>query len=107
MIFDAIGPSYLNSYNHSFEEAVNEDAEKFYNMLNAAQCPLWPSCIIHTKLSVTLRTLSIKFNYNTPHGCFDKTIILLKEANLEGNLIPPNFYETKKLVSKLGLRKKI
>ena len=51
--------------------------------------------------------LSIKFNYNTSHGYFDEMMMLLKETNLEGNLISLKFYKTKKLVSKLGLRQKM
>ena len=53
------------------------------------------------KLLVALRMLSIKFNNNTPYGCFDETMMLLKETNAKRNLIPLNIYETKKLVSKL------
>ena len=33
-------------------------------------------------------------------------MILLKEINPEGNLIPPNIYEIRKLVSKLNFKQK-
>ena len=32
--------------------------------------------------------------------------MLLEETNPKGNIVPPNVYETKKLVSKLGLKQK-
>ena len=57
-------------------------------MLNTAQRPLWPSFTMHTELSIALRMLSIKANSNTPHGCFDETMMMLKETNLERNLVP-------------------
>ena len=50
--------------------------------------------------------LSIKVDYNTPYNYFDETMKLLKETNSKGNLVPLNFYETKKLVSKLSLGQK-
>ena len=103
MIFDAAGPSFENYNNYNMEEPPNMDAQKFYDMLNAAQRPLWMGCTSHTELSVALRMMSIKSDYNTSQGCFDETMKLLQETNPEGNLVPPNLYETKKLVSKLGL----
>ena len=106
MILDATGASCLNSYNHSFEESTNEDTKIFYNMLNVASCPLCLSCTTQTELSIALRMLSIKSDYNMPHGYFDEMMMLLKKTNLKGNLVLPNFYKSKKLVSKLGLRQK-
>ena len=54
------------------------------------------------KLLVIIWILSIKSDYNAPHGYFDEMMILLKEINPKGNLLSPKFYETKNLVSKLG-----
>ena len=36
----------------------------------------------------------------------DQTLALMKETHPIGNLIPKDFYRTKKLVSKLGLTSK-
>ena len=106
MIFDIVSPCHLNSYSYSFEESPNSGVLKFYNMLDATQRPLWLGCTVHTKLSIALKMLNIKFGNNIPHGCFDEIIMLLKEANPKRNLIPPNFYEITKLVSKLSLGQK-
>ena len=76
-------------------------------MLNVSQHLLWLGYTTHTKLLATLRMLSIKIDYNTRHGYFDETMVLLKETNLEGNLVPPNIYKSKKLVSKLSPKQKM
>ncbi|PKU79447.1 hypothetical protein MA16_Dca000792 [Dendrobium catenatum] len=57
----------------------------------------------HSELSIAVRMLSIKTEYNIPRGCFNDFIGLMKETNPAGNLIPSDLYRTKKLVSKLGL----
>lgn len=47
--------------------------------------------------------LSIKFDFNLSQNSFDQIMQLMIETSLSNN-IPPNFYEKKKLVNKLGLR---
>src|SRR5436190_22392671 len=71
-------------------------------MLHACQKQLWPGST-HSELSVAVRMLSIKSDYNMAQSCFDEVLQLMKETNPPDNCIPSNFYEAKKLVSKLGL----
>ena len=65
MIFDAVWPIFENYDNCNIEELLNMGAQKFYDMLNATQRPLWIGCKSHTELSIVLRMMSIKFDYNT------------------------------------------
>ena len=77
MIFDIARPNFENYDNYNIEEPPNMEAQKFYDMLNATQCPLWMGCKSHTKLSIILRMMSIKFDYNTSQCYFDKIMKLL------------------------------
>ena len=118
MVFDAAGPNFEDVYNSNMdayrnsdtpnyvEEPPNKESEKFYEMLHAAQQPLWPGCTNHSELSVAVRMMSIKSDNNISQHCFNQFMGLMKEISPPGNLIPSDFYKTKKLVSKLGLSAK-
>ncbi|PKU62039.1 hypothetical protein MA16_Dca012148 [Dendrobium catenatum] len=86
-----------------YEELPNTEAQNFYDLLHAAQQPIWKGCTTHSELSVAVKMLSIKAEYNVARECFNQFIGLLKETNPTDNLIPTDLYRTKKLVSKLGL----
>ncbi|XP_038687458.1 uncharacterized protein LOC119986835 [Tripterygium wilfordii] len=110
MVMDAAGPSVRDellqrdNYNQQFvPEPPNPDAQGFFDMLSAAQAPLWDGCKSHSELSAAMRLLSIKADYNMPQGCFDDVVHLMKETMPTDNRMPANFYQTKKSVSKLGL----
>ena len=47
------------------EEESSTCREPFYNMVQTAQQPLYDSCSTHSELSVAVRLLSIKSNYNS------------------------------------------
>ena len=64
MVYDAIGPEFGLHYNQHVDESPNVDAQRFYDMLHAAQKPLWSGCNDHTKLSIVVRLLSIKLEGN-------------------------------------------
>ena len=55
------------------DEQPNASAQHFYDLLQAAQRPLWEGCTTHTELSVALKMLSIKTEYNIPRACFDRS----------------------------------
>jgi len=92
-----------NKRNVIIEEVPNKEAQHFYDILVAAQRPLWPGCDAHTELSITLQMMCLKSDYNMSQGCFDRMAKLIKSSNPLENCVPNNFYEAKKLVSKLGL----
>ena len=84
-------------------ENPNDDAETFYNLLKDAEQELYPGCKKFTKLSFIVRLFHIKCLY----GLSDKSITVLlelfKEALPEGETLPKSFYQTKKIISDLGL----
>ncbi|XP_057779596.1 uncharacterized protein LOC130998182 [Salvia miltiorrhiza] len=100
MVMD-IAASQYNIQN--IEEPPNPKAELLYNMLKAADKELWPGCKTHSQLSLVARVMSLKAEGNMSERCFDQWLDLIKEILPENNLAPTSFYETKKLLSGMGL----
>ena len=72
-------------------------------MLSAAQGPLYPNYEVESKLSVAVRMLSIKFDYNITECGYNEIMQFMHQTMPIGNPMPTNFSHTKKLVSHLGL----
>ncbi|RDX60952.1 hypothetical protein CR513_60865, partial [Mucuna pruriens] len=70
LIMDHAGPS-IGQHIENMEENPNPEAQKFFDMLAAAQAPLWKGCDNHSELSISLATLSLKSDYNMSEGCFN------------------------------------
>jgi len=102
MVPNAFGYSQTTNTDPPVNEPVNLEAQKFYYMFDAAQRPIWPGSHM-TELEATVRLISIKFDYNVSHNCFDEFAGLIKEACPDGNVLPSNFSEVKKIVGKLRL----
>lgn len=96
MVYDVVGSDYETHYDQEMDESPNIDAQKFYDLLHAAQKPLWPGCNDHTELSVVVRLLAIKSEGNMSQRSFDQTVALMKETHPPNNLIPKDYYRTKK-----------
>ncbi|KAI0494048.1 hypothetical protein KFK09_024179 [Dendrobium nobile] len=99
LIFDVAG----HNLRSNVKEPPNAETQKFFELLHSAQKPIWEGCSTHSELSIAVRMLSIKTEYNIPRECFNDVIGLMKETNPADNIIPSDLYRTKKLVSKLGL----
>jgi len=52
------------------EEESSTCQEPFYNIVQAAQQPLYDDCSTHSELSAAVRLLSIKCDYNIPQNYF-------------------------------------
>ncbi|XP_060202284.1 uncharacterized protein LOC132630734 isoform X1 [Lycium barbarum] len=102
MIQDAYGMhSDFESGNH-VEEDPNEEASHFFEQLKDTSRPLCDGSP-HSQLSIAVRLISIKADWNVPQGAMDAVISLIRELvdpNLE---ILVNYYKAKRLVSKFGL----
>ena len=61
----------------SDNEQPNAEAQTFYNMLQAAQRPLWEGCCNQTELSNTVRLMSIKSYYSMPQNCLNEVMQLM------------------------------
>ncbi|XP_060170439.1 uncharacterized protein LOC132601361 [Lycium barbarum] len=102
MVQDAYGiHSEFESGNHD-EEAPNEEASRFFEQLKNASRPLYEGSP-HSQLSIAVRLLSIKADWNVPQGAMDAVISLIHELVDPKLEIPENYYKGKRLVSKLGL----
>ena len=101
MVLDAAGPHFNNE---NTDEPPNPDAQKLYDMLNAADNELWPGCKKHSQLSYVVRLMSLKAEYHWPERCYDRVTELIKEGfPSDDDLLPNSFYNTKKLLRGIGL----
>ena len=89
---------------HDEDEEPNIDAKKFYEMLNAANQPLYSGCREGlSKLSLAARMMNIKTDHNLPESCMNEWADLFKEYLPEDNESADSYYEIQKLVYSLGL----
>ncbi|KAI9071999.1 hypothetical protein K1719_046032 [Acacia pycnantha] len=99
MVMDAAGPSFRDNYNEGVEEMTNTNAREFYDMLRAAQQPLWEGCE-ESQLSTMLQLLSIKASTNMSPHAFNLVSQLMVRTQPKDTLMLPDLYQTKKFVSK-------
>ncbi|XP_020208847.1 uncharacterized protein LOC109793787 [Cajanus cajan] len=88
--------------NNNVEEPPNEDAQRFYNLLSEANCPLYEGSS-ESKLSMCVRLLACNSNWNVPDECVDFITKTLLDVTPVNRCLPKNYYDAKRLVSKLGL----
>ncbi|KAH0671306.1 hypothetical protein KY285_024010 [Solanum tuberosum] len=77
MVHEAAGPVFVPD---DMKELPNPDAQSFYDMLDSANQEVWPNCETHSKLS----------DY-------------VNEMLPPDNVMPKNFYETKKLMRGMNM----
>ena len=102
MVQDAVGVHSNFESGNQGEETPNAECKIFFEQLEAASRPLYEGCP-HSQLSIAIRLLSIKSNWNVLQRETDSMIDLmhdLVDPNLE---IPDNFYKSKRLVLELEL----
>lgn len=97
MLIDAAGPEIL------MDDPPNEEAQKFYDMMRAAEQNIWPGNHRHSPLSAAVRMLDIKCRHQASEGLFNDVSEFIQELLPEDNLMAKDFYDTKKLVKGLGL----
>ena len=71
IVYDDVARMECDKYVSHFESSSNErlhaEAKEFYNLLNAASQPIWPTWETHFELSLAVQMLSIKSYYNVTH----------------------------------------
>ncbi|GAU25221.1 hypothetical protein TSUD_17330 [Trifolium subterraneum] len=105
MVGDALGVNM--SYEGGSEEEIipNDKALKFYAMIEEVNKPLFEGAS-DSKLSMCVRLLAAKSNWNVPEDCLEFFSKMMLDATpVKGNL-PTSYYHAKRLVSKLGLQVK-
>ena len=55
IVYDAVGLNFGIRYNQEVEEPPNPYVKNFYELLDAAQKPLWSGCVDHIELFFALR----------------------------------------------------
>ncbi|KAM3221160.1 hypothetical protein P3L10_020428 [Capsicum annuum] len=83
-------------------EGADEDAKKFYNLMDEASQELYPGCKGFSRLSFAIRLYLLKSLHGWSNESFTSLLELLKEAMLELN-IPPSYNKAKSMVKDLGL----
>nr|GEW63825.1 hypothetical protein [Tanacetum cinerariifolium] len=108
MVFDAAGPSFNPLEFHDSvpqapnSEPPNPEAKKFYDLVSRAKELLYKGCEKHSTLSAMSRLLNIKSDFNISQSCYDCIMQAVKEFIPDSTLCF-NYYESKKIVSQLGL----
>ncbi|KAG7588661.1 hypothetical protein ISN44_As07g009810 [Arabidopsis suecica] len=92
-----------NGNDHVHEEPTQK-AKRFYDMLAAANTPLYDGCREgQSQLSLAARFMNNKVDYNLSESCMDGWAELFTEYLPEGNQATGSYYETETLMRKLGL----
>jgi len=86
------------------EESPNEATQSFYNLLVENQ-PVFEG-VTKSKLSIYIRLLACKFNWNVPNQALDCMAKIYLDLTPSNNSFPNNYYEAKRLVSKIGFKYK-
>ncbi|XP_068486422.1 uncharacterized protein [Phaseolus vulgaris] len=89
----------------NMEEPPNEETQRFYDLLLDANAPLYKGSS-DSKLSMCVRLLACKSNWNIPDQCLEFISKMLLDATPTKIGLPKSYYDAKRLVSKLGLQTK-
>lgn len=81
----------------------NEDAKKFYRLLEEVKQPLYPDCEKYSSLSFIVELMHIKCISTWSNNSFNMLLKLLKDAFPMCKTLPTSNYEAKKIVDNLGL----
>jgi len=101
MVFDAAGPRFNWT---PTEEAPNREAQEFYDLLKAADEPLWDGCDKeHTRLSCVAELLNLKSDLHLTKEGFNRIASAISKWLPKNNKLPKDYYQCKKLVKSLGL----
>nr|XP_004494940.1 uncharacterized protein LOC101496411 [Cicer arietinum] len=97
---------------HSTEEPICGEGEripevrensKFYEFVKENEQMLYPNCKKYSKLSFMVHLYHLKCLHGWSDKSFSMLLDLLRDALPEENVLPKSYYETKKIVSGLGL----
>ncbi|KAD4585348.1 hypothetical protein E3N88_22949 [Mikania micrantha] len=86
-------------------EEPNPEAKRFYDMLQAADEPLWEGekATRFSKLQAATSFLTWKSLFYVSNAAYNYNISMVNALLPEENKLPKNFYETKKSLEKLSL----
>lgn len=100
--FDELRDDVEQAFDISPEEQSEPLAQKFEELLQSAKEPLHERTDV-TVLSAVSRLMAVKTKYNLSANCFNDMCKLLDSLLPAGHKMTPNLYESKKLLSVLGM----
>ena len=118
MIYEAGGPNIFSDYGtgehynndddmdtefFAEDQQPNPAAQGFYDLINAADQPLWDGCDRHSLLSASFRMLELKCRHGMSEACFNDVSDAMHEMQPSDTKLPKDWYSTKKLVKEFGL----
>ena len=77
--------------------------DEFKDLLYELQVEKYPGCTKYSSLNFFVKLIHLKVLYKRPNECMGTMLKMLKDAFPDGNKLPTSHYDTKKLLSKLGL----
>ena len=83
-------------------EVPNEEAQQFYDVLTSANQPIYEGAS-ESRLSISVKLLAAMSNWHVPQKAMDFFTQMLIDVCPTNQCLPENYYQVKKLVSKLGL----
>ncbi|KAL0396052.1 UNVERIFIED_CONTAM: hypothetical protein Scaly_0053600 [Sesamum calycinum] len=81
----------------------NDRGGNYFDVVNAADQPLYSGSENHSQLSAVARLVNIKSEHNLPQSCYDEISQLIGELLPRDHTLPKDYYSTKKLIRELGL----
>jgi hypothetical protein len=86
-----------------FEDEDDIDAKAYYKLVCDGSQELYAGCKTFSKLQFLIRLLSLKNRWWVSNGYFHELLPLIKDALLEGEVLPKNFHEAKRFVKAIGI----
>lgn len=102
MCRDAFGMPQSHASSNEDVDDVEENAKRFYKLIEDVEQPLYPGCEKHTKLSFIVRMFNIKCMGGWSNMSFNLMLTLIKEILPGGEVLPNSLYEMKKIIADLG-----
>ena len=106
-MYDVLGQheTFEPSNSNNREESPNVEAQRFYDLMLEANKSLFEG-VVDSKLSMCVKLLACKCNWNVPNQCLDFMTTMLFDATPIKEGLPKSYCEAKRLVSVLGLKVK-
>lgn len=95
--------AFINEHNVRQPLEGNNPDNRLYQLLKEAEQNLYPGCKKFTKLSFIVHLYHLKCLNGWTDKSFSMLLELLNDALPEENTLPRSFYDTKKIISGLGL----
>ncbi|KAL3839070.1 hypothetical protein ACJIZ3_023661 [Penstemon smallii] len=91
-----------DDFNDTPDLIPDDEMDKFQKLLKDTHRKLYPGCS-QSLLSFLVKLLNTKVLNRITNKCHDMIISLFKEYLPDGDIIPPSFYEARKVLTGIGL----